>query len=57
LGICFEFHISAKMSILDGLLDGFTAAGGWYNEDVFALQEFPDMDVGAVALRDISVSA
>lgn len=39
------------------LLDGFRAAGGWYDSDLFDLREVPGMGIGAVALRDIPVSS
>jgi hypothetical protein len=52
----YIFHsIIMASSKPDGLLAGFVAAGGWYDEDLFALQDFPEMGMGAVALRDIPV--
>lgn len=37
---------------IEGLLQGFQAAGGWVNREVFGLCAFEDMGFGAIALRD-----
>lgn len=52
------YHIAMSQSScnVDALLEGFTAAGGWINKDVFGLQPFESMGYGAIALSYIQVS-
>ena len=41
---------------VDALLEGFTAAGGWINKEVFTLRMIESMGFGAVAVTEVQVS-